>query len=73
MQTIPAIAGAILMTFAATSCKGRTTANVEPTGETIEVNPVEPAEADSAQPAEADSMNHDAEAVTLPDAIEVPE
>ena len=56
---------AVVMIMAATSCTGRTNDNVEPTGETIEVNPM--------QPAEADSMNHDAEAVTLPDSIEVPE
>lgn len=64
-NTIPAIAGILLLALAATSCKGRTNQNVEPTGETIEVNPV--------QPAEEDSMNHDAEVATLPDSVEVPE
>lgn len=65
MKTIPVISGAILTSLALVSCAGRTNDNVEPTGETIEVNPV--------APSETDSMNHDAEAVTLPDAIEVPE
>lgn len=60
-----AIVAAIAMT--ATGCKGRTTDNVEPTGDTVEVNPMAP---ESEVP---DSMNHDAEAVTLPDDIEVPE
>lgn len=64
------MAAAALFVLAATACKGRTTENVEPNGDTIEVNPMQPTATDSVA---ADSMNHDAEAVTLPDAIEVPE
>lgn len=56
----------VVLAIMATSCKGRTINNVEPTGDTVEVVISESSEA-------ADSMNHDAEAVTLPDSIEVPE
>lgn len=68
MKTIKSfsiLAAAALLSLGAVACKGRTNDNVEPTGDTVEVNPL--------QPAETDSMNHDAEAVTLPDAVEVPE
>lgn len=65
MKTFAAPASLAVMIIGFTACAGRTNDNVRSTGETIEVNPV--------QPAEIDSMNHDAEAVTLPDSIEVPE
>lgn len=67
MKIIPSFAAAALIVLIATGCKGRTTDNVEPTGDTIEVIPF------GEENAPADSMNHDDEAVTLPDAIEVPE
>ncbi len=62
-----AFAAVAAIALMATGCKGRTTDNVVPSGDTIEVTIGEVAEE------VPDSMNHDAEAVTLPDAIEVPE
>lgn len=70
IKSIPILAAVAILALTATACKGRTTENVEPNGETIEVNPMQPTVEESIVP---DSMNHDAEAVTLPDAIEVPE
>lgn len=67
MKSLPLLALAAGIALTATGCKGRTTDNVQPTGDTVEVTPLEPAT--DAQ----DQMNHDAEAVTLPDSIEVPE
>lgn len=67
MRKLPVVAFAAAIAVAATACKGRTMENVQPTGDTVEVTPLEPAEATP------DVMNHDAEAVTLPDSIEVPE
>lgn len=54
-----------LLTIGATACKGRTNDNMVPTGDTVEVTPV--------PPAETDSMNHDAEVMILPDSIPVPD
>ncbi|MDE5881251.1 MAG: hypothetical protein K2J78_06400 [Muribaculaceae bacterium] len=67
MKSTMAFAAVAAIALMATGCKGRTTDNVVTSGDTIEVNIGEVA-------AEVpDSMNHDAEVVTLPDSIEVPE
>lgn len=65
IKSLTILAAVAILSLGATGCKGRTNDNVVPTGDTVEVTPV--------QPAETDSMNHDAEAVTLPDAVEVPD
>lgn len=70
MKSISSLAAAAAIVLAVTSCKGRTMENAVPTGDTIEVNPMGETGADGNS---LDSMNHDSEAVTLPDAIEVPD
>lgn len=67
MKSTMAFVAVASIALMATGCKGRTTDNVVPNGDTIEVTVGEAVEE------VPDSMNHDAEAVTLPDAIEVPE
>lgn len=70
IKSLPVLAIVTAIAFMATACKGRTSDNVQATGDTVEVNPLEQADELAT---ETDSMNHDAEAVTLPDSIEVPE
>lgn len=57
-KTLSAIAVAIiLLAFTLQGCKGRTAENMEPTGDTVEVN----------------VANHDDIVTTLPDSIAVPD
>ena len=59
------LAAIALLALGATSCKGRTNDNVEPTGDTVEV--IIPTQE------EAPVANYDDQAVTLPDSIAVPD
>ena len=66
LKSAVCLAAVSLLALVATSCKGRTNDNMEPTGDTVEVTIPIPEE-------NAPVANYDDQVATLPDSIPVPD